>query len=64
MRSKQKSNIAVRLDEGLSSYLREKAINGHRSLTSEIRMRLEKTRSLDLEQAKPACAAGSPKAKG
>jgi hypothetical protein len=49
--AKQKPNVAVRLSDDLEQYLREKAAVAHRTLTGEIRMRLELTRQLDQRPA-------------
>ncbi|WP_313082608.1 hypothetical protein [Pulveribacter sp.] len=45
--AKQKPNVAVRLSDDLEQYLREKAAAAHRTLTGEIRMRLEASRQAD-----------------
>lgn len=45
--AKQKPNVAVRLNDDLEQYLREKATAAHRTLTGEIRMRLEASRQAD-----------------
>ena len=47
---KQKPPVYIRLDHDLEQYLRERAAAGHRTLTSEIRMRLELTRTLEQQQ--------------
>ncbi len=44
---KQKPSVAVRLDDALETYLRERAAAGHRSLSGEIRMRLEASQQAD-----------------
>lgn len=46
-RQKQKPSVAVRLDDELESYLRSKALAAHRSLSGELRMRLEASREAD-----------------
>lgn len=46
-RKKQKPSVAVRLDDELETYLRARAAAGHRSLSGEIRMRLEATQQAD-----------------
>lgn len=45
--TKQKPNVAVRLSDDLEQYLREKATAAHRTLTGEIRLRLEQSRLAD-----------------
>ncbi len=45
--TKQKPNVAVRLSDDLEQYLREKATSAHRTLTGEIRLRLEQSRLAD-----------------
>ena len=47
---KQKPPVYIRVGDELEQYLRERAEAGHRTLTSEIRMRLELTRTLDQQQ--------------
>lgn len=44
---KQKPNVAVRLSEELEQYLRDSAAKAHRTLSGEIRMRLEASRQAD-----------------
>lgn len=44
---KQKPPLAIRVGEELEAYLRAKAAEGHRTITGEIRMRLEQSRRLD-----------------
>ena len=51
-RAKQKPNVAVRLSDDLEQHLRERAAKAHRTLTGEIRMRLELTRQLDSQSTK------------
>lgn len=45
--AKQKPNVAVRLSDELEQYLRERAAAAHRTLTGEIRLRLEASREAD-----------------
>ena len=45
--AKQKPNVAVRLSDELEQYLRERAAAAHRTLTGEIRLRLEASRESD-----------------
>ena len=45
--TKQKPSVAVRLGDELETYLRERAAAGHRSLSGEIRMRLEASQEAD-----------------
>ena len=48
---KQKPNVQVRLSDDLERYLRERAAASHRTITAEIRMRLELSHEADLRQA-------------
>lgn len=48
--AKQKPNVAVRLSDELEKYLRDQAKTAHRTLTAEIRMRLEASRHADPRQ--------------
>lgn len=45
--AKQKPSVAVRLSEELEQYLRDRAAVAHRTLTGEIRLRLEASREAD-----------------
>ena len=66
MTKKQKPNVAVRLPDDLQDYLRAKAAEGHRTLTGEINMRLERSRALDAPASDSASDPTLPpeKAKG
>lgn len=44
---KQKLNIAVRLTDDLGDFLRSQAAAARRTISAEIRMRLERTRQQD-----------------
>lgn len=44
---KQRPNVYIRLGDDLEQYLRDRAAAGHRTLTREIRMRLEASRQAD-----------------
>lgn len=45
--AKQKPNVAIRLSDELEQYLRACAAAAHRTLTGEIRMRLEASRQAE-----------------
>lgn len=44
---RQKSPLAIRISDELETYLRQRAADGHRTMSNEIRMRLEQSRQAD-----------------
>lgn len=48
---KQKPPLAIRVGDELEAYLRARAAEGHRTITGEIRMRLERTHQQDQQAA-------------
>lgn len=52
--TKQRPPVAVRISDDLEQYLRDKAAEGHRTLTAEIRMRLEQSRECERQAQQAA----------
>jgi len=47
VKTKQKPNVAIRLPDDLQRFLVTAAARSYRSLSAEIRMRLEQSRAMD-----------------
>lgn len=62
VKSQQKPNVAIRLSDDLQRFLVAAAARSYRSLSAEIRMRLEQSRALDQRaeesSARPSLKAG------